>query len=193
MVYPDSLPSLFPFPPGEAGARRKWHQPHGRGAGDHVGARAEPAPPGTNQRRDPPTEAEEAHPEEPGLRRQLPGEASHPERGAGEAEGSAAAGGGQTGQRERVDAHRAGRSEVQVRGVADLRQDCGTEPHGRGRGEGWRGRRRGGIVCHRSAYTGKGGDGDERDHNSQVEDGRAVLRRRARDEGGTGWSSAASE
>lgn len=182
------------FPPGEAWAGWKWHQPHGRGAGDHVRAGAEPAPPGALQGRDPAAQTEETHPEEPRLRRQLPGQAGHPEGGAGEAEGAAAAGGGQTGQRERVHAHRTGRPEVQVRSLADLRQDCGAEPHSRGRGEGReRWGRRGAVVGHRPAHTGEGGDGDERHHDSQVKDGRAVLRGRRLEEGVTGWSSAASE
>lgn len=112
VVLSVSLPSFLLFPPGEAWAGGEWHQPHRRGAGDHVSAGAEPAPPRALQRRDPATETTAAHPEEPGLRRQLPGEASHPEGGAGEAEGPAAAGGGQTGQWECFDARWAGRSEV---------------------------------------------------------------------------------
>lgn len=166
----------YPFSVGEAWAGREWHQPHRRRAGDHVSAGAQPAPSRALQRGDPAAQAAEAHLEEPGLRRQLSGEESHPEGGAREAEGPAAARGGQTSQWERIHACGAGCSKVQIWGVTDLRQDCGTKPCRGGRGEGWRRRRRGCVIGHRSTHTREGGDGNERDHNSEVKDRCTVLR-----------------
>lgn len=113
---------------GEAGTGGKWNQPDRRRAGDDVSAGAEPAPTGPDEGGNPPAEAAAAHPEEPGLRRQLPGEARHPERRAGKAKGPAAAGGGQAGHGERQHEGGAGCSALQVRGPAELRQDCGPQP-----------------------------------------------------------------
>ena len=114
--------------PGEAGAGGKWHQPDRRRAGNHVRAGAEPASTRPDKGRNPSAEAATAYPEEQRLRRELSGEARHPEGGAGEAKGSAAAGSGQAGHWECQHEGGAGRSAFKVRGPAELCQDCGPQP-----------------------------------------------------------------
>ena len=103
-----SLALPLSLSPGEEGVRGERSGAFGQRADVPVGAGAEPPPAGALPGGGAETEAEEAHAEEPGLRRQLPGEEGVPARSPGAAEARAAAGGGAAGGGERRHATGAG-------------------------------------------------------------------------------------
>lgn len=99
------------------GTQRWW-------VGGHVSAGAQPAPAWADQGGCRAVEAAAKDPEKQGLRRQLPHQTRHPERGAGETKDRIATGGGQTGPRECQHEVGAGCPASQVWSPAVFCPDC---------------------------------------------------------------------
>ncbi|RVE59360.1 hypothetical protein OJAV_G00187640 [Oryzias javanicus] len=115
--------------------RRERPVPVGQRAHVPVGAGAQPPPAGAVPRGDPEAEAAPPHPQEPGLRRQLPGQAGVPARGPGAAEDGAPARGGAARRRERRHAEGAGGPGRAAGRPAAVRQGAGGrrgQPAGHG-------------------------------------------------------------
>lgn len=122
-------PPRLSCPTDQAGVRREHAGAVGQRAHVAVGAGAQPAPAGPLARGDPEAEAAAAHAEEPGLRRQLPGQAGVAAAGAGAAEDGAAGGGGAARRRERRHAQGDGGAVCAAHRPAEGRQG-----HAAGRG-----------------------------------------------------------